>query len=78
MWIVILNFCLFLLLIGFFFYGIKKWSGLISDCEEDGEDDDKTTETLVDGFHYRLPLWILIIGTGAISLAGHIISWLGF
>ncbi len=78
MWIVILNFCLFLLLIGFFFYGIKKWSGLISDYEEDGEDDDKTTETLVDGFHYRLPLWILIIGTGAISLAGHIINWLGF
>ncbi len=78
MWIVILNFCLFLLLIGFFFYGIKKWSGLISDYEEDGEDNDKTTETLVDGFHYRLPLWILIVGTGAISLAGHIINWFGF
>lgn len=78
MWIVILNFCLFLLLIGFFFYGIKKWSGLVSDYEEDGEEEDRHTETIVDGFHYRLPLWILITGAGAISLAGHIISWLGF
>lgn len=77
MWIVILNFCLFLLLIGFFFYGIKKWSGLIADYEEDSEDD-KTTETLIDGFHYRLPLWILIIGAGAISLVGYLINWFGF
>ncbi len=77
MWIVILNFCLFLLLIGFFFYGIKQWSGLIADYE-DGDDEEKATATLVDGFHYRLPLWILITGAGLLSLASQVISWLSY
>ncbi len=77
MWIVILNFSLFLLLIGFFFYGIKKWSGLVADYE-DGEDEESAETTVIDGFHYRVPLWILIIGAGLISLLGNIMNWLGY
>lgn len=77
MWIVILNFSLFLLLIGFFFYGIKKWSGLIADYE-DAEDEESDESTVVDGFHYRLPLWILIIAAGLVSLVGSIMCWFGY
>ncbi|MDD3146674.1 MAG: hypothetical protein PHD82_05185 [Candidatus Riflebacteria bacterium] len=77
MWIVILNFCLFLLLIGFFFYGIRKWSGLIAEDEE-GDDENSEELTVVDGYHYRLPLWILIFSAGLVSFAGNVMNWLGF
>ena len=76
MWIVILNFCLFLLLIGFFFYGIRKWSSLIADYED--EDKETEEEIIVDARNYRLPLWILIVGAGLVSFAGDITHWLGY
>ncbi|KAF1083108.1 MAG: hypothetical protein GQF41_0875 [Candidatus Rifleibacterium amylolyticum] len=72
MWIVILNFCLFLLLLGFFFYGIRQWTNLISEPEEE------TKNVIIDGRNLRLPLWILIAGLGAVSLLKDIISWLGY
>jgi len=73
MWIVILNFCLFFLLLGFFFYGIRQWTNLIID-PEDGEEPVK----IVDGRFHRLPVWIIIGGLGIISLASDIIKWLGY
>ncbi len=76
MWIVILNFCLFLLLIGFFFYGIRKWSALITDYDD--EDRETEEDIVVDTRNYRLPLWILIVGAGLVSLVGDIIRWLGY
>ncbi|MBU1106266.1 MAG: hypothetical protein KKB51_06335 [Candidatus Riflebacteria bacterium] len=72
MWIVILNFCLFLLLLGFFFYGIRQWTGLISEPEEDN------SKVIVDGRNLRIPLWILIGGLGAVSLLKDLIYWLGY
>lgn len=72
MWIVILNFCLFLLLLGFFFYGIRQWTSLISEPEEDSKN------VIIDGRNLRLPLWILIAGLGAVSLLKDILSWLGY
>ena len=73
MWIVILNFCLFLLLIGFFFYGIRKWSALIADFEDDDREEDDNR--VIDGRQHRLPLWLLIIGAGLVSLAGNLAAW---
>ncbi|EKD81101.1 MAG: hypothetical protein ACD_39C01979G0002 [uncultured bacterium] len=72
MWIVILNFCLFLLLLGFFFYGIRQWTNLISESEED----DKHKNVIIDGRNLRLPLWILIGGLGAVSFLKDIVNWL--
>lgn len=72
MWIVILNFCLFLLLLGFFFYGIRQWTSLISEPEEDD------SRVIVDGRNLRAPLWLLIGGLGAVSLFKDIIYWLGY
>jgi hypothetical protein len=72
MWIVILNFCLFVLLLGFFFYGIRQWTSLISEPEE-GE-----REIIIDGRNLRLPLWILIVGLGAVSFLKDIVNWLSF
>jgi len=71
MWIVILNFCLFLLLLGFFFYGIRQWTSLISEPEEEAK------SVIVDNRNQRLPLWILIGGLGAVSLLKDIFNWLG-
>lgn len=73
MWIVILNFCLFLLLLGFFFYGIRQWTNLISEPEDQHE-----SHLVVDGKYHRLPVWILIAGLGATSLAADLLSWLGY
>ncbi|MDD2998556.1 MAG: hypothetical protein PHV05_05795 [Candidatus Riflebacteria bacterium] len=74
MWIVILNFCLFILLLGFFFHGIRQWSGLIVDYEDSEEPDQNVT----DGKYNRLPIWIFIIGAGLYSLAGSLLNWIGF
>lgn len=73
MWIVILNFCLFLLLLGFFFYGIRQWTNLIIE-PEDGEEKGK----VVDGRFHRLPIWIIITGLGVLSLASDLAKWLGY
>jgi hypothetical protein len=72
MWIVILNFCLFLLVLGFFFYGIRQWTNLIS------EPDEESKQVIIDGRNLRIPLWIMIGGLGAVSLLKDIVNWLGF
>lgn len=71
MWIVILNFCLFILLIGFMFYGFGKWTELITDYDDNSEDvknasgeQKDETSSVVDETYYRLPMWILFIGIG--------------
>ncbi len=73
MWIVILNFCLFLLLLGFFFYGIRQWTGLIAEHE-----DQENGKRVVDGNFYRLPVWILLTGIGIITLTSDLMRWLGY
>ncbi len=69
MWIVILNFCLFILLIGFMFYGFSKWSKLISEYNDGSEENQNINEdaredpqSVTDMKYYRLPLWILLLG----------------
>ncbi len=70
MWIVILNLCLFLLLLGFFFYGIRQWTSLISEPEEE-------KSVIVDSSNLRIPLWILIVGLGVLSLLKELVFRLG-
>ncbi len=72
MWIVLLNFCLFLLLLSFFFYGIGQWSSLIAEPEEPEE-----TGSVTDEHHYRMPVWILIAGLGICMLLSDILNWIG-
>lgn len=73
MWIVILNFSIFVLLIGFMFYGLMQWSHLIADPEED---DDENVVT--DGFYHRIPIWVLVVGMGMYSLAADFIEFFGW
>ncbi len=73
MWIVILNFCLFLLLLGFFFYGIRQWTSLVVEPDEIEE-----SSRIVDGRFHRLPVWIIIAGFGLISLLSELLEWLGY
>ncbi len=72
MWIVILNFCFFLLLISVFFYGFKHWRGLINEADEDEPVPEQT-----DFFFQRLPFWILIAGCGLYSIIADLVSLLG-
>ncbi|GAB4279563.1 MAG: hypothetical protein Kow0029_23570 [Candidatus Rifleibacteriota bacterium] len=69
MWIVILNFCIFLLLISLFAYGLFQWHHLINEPEDNEPEDDQ-----IDTFHYRAPVWILIIGCGIYSLLADLIA----
>ncbi|MBR4330408.1 MAG: hypothetical protein IKO19_09605 [Candidatus Riflebacteria bacterium] len=68
MWIVILNFCLFILLICFMLYGFGKWSRLITEYNDGSEEFQKDSsqkenpKNVVDGKYYRLPMWILFFG----------------
>lgn len=85
MWIVILNFCIFLLLIGFMFYGFSKWTKLITEYEDgseevqnDKEDDQDKKDNLVDERYYRLPLWILFLGLGISQVIGFIKYLFGY
>lgn len=72
MWIVILNFCLFVLLVSVFIYGLKHWRNLINIPDEE-----ETPAEKVDGFYNRLPFWILVISCGLYSLFSDILSLLG-
>lgn len=72
MWIVILNFCLFVLLVSVFLYGLKHWNHLISEPEEDEPQD----EQIGTFYSTRAPIWTLIIGCGIYSLISDIIEWL--
>lgn len=71
MWIVILNFCLFLLLLGIFLYGLKNWKRLIAEPE-----DDEPQDTQVETFYYRLPFYVLVSACGIYSIiAGFTALW---
>jgi hypothetical protein len=71
MWIVILNFCLFVLLVSLLAYGLKHWRNLINEADEEENEPQPT-----DFFYYRAPFWVLIIGTGIYSLISDLISLL--
>ncbi len=71
MWIVILNFCLFILLASLLAYGLKHWRNLINEADEE-----ESEPAPIDGFYNRAPFWVLIIGTGIYSLIDDLISWL--
>ncbi|MGM0598653.1 MAG: hypothetical protein ACQETH_02435 [Candidatus Rifleibacteriota bacterium] len=71
MWIVILNFCLFLFLLGIFLYGLKYWNSLISEPEEDEADNIE-----IETFYYRLPFYIIVSACGIYSIiAGFTALW---
>ncbi|MDN5280225.1 MAG: hypothetical protein PWR01_4190 [Clostridiales bacterium] len=70
MWIVILNFCLFLLLASIFLYGLKHWNHLISEPEDE---DEEPADDQLDTFYYRAPVWVLIIGCGIYSLVADVL-----
>ncbi len=85
MWIVILNFCLFILLIGFMFYGLGKWTKLITEYNDGSEeqqkglnDTDIDSQDVVDGNFYRLPLWILLAGIGFSQILAFVQNLLGY
>ncbi len=85
MWIVILNFCLFILLIGFMFYGFGKWTKLITEYNDGSEEVQKDSDNIeakpsdvVDGTYYRLPLWVLFAGIGICQIVSFVQYLLGY
>ena len=76
MWLAILNFSLFILLIGFLFYGLTKWTKLITEYEDGSENvkkesnDNKEDVHIVDERYYRVPLWILLVGIAISQIIG--------
>ena len=66
--IALFDFCLFLLLLGFFLYGLREWDQLLVD-QEDGEAP-RSDRPQPPG--RWIALWAIIIGVGAVSL----LSWL--
>lgn len=63
MWIVMLNFCLFLLLVSLFLYGLKNWRNLLNEPDEE-----ELPATQIDWYYYRAPFWVLIAGIGLYSV----------
>jgi hypothetical protein len=68
MWIVILNFCVFLLLICIFLYGLNNWHLLINVPDETDIKDEQ-----VETFYYRAPLWVLIFGCATYSIIAELL-----
>ncbi|MBF0548101.1 MAG: hypothetical protein HQM08_26930 [Candidatus Riflebacteria bacterium] len=63
MWIALLDFCIFMLLFGFFLFGLREWDRLLIDPDGEPihpEKNPKHKNTRV--------LWMLIIGLGILSL----------
>ena len=70
MWIALFDFCLFLLLLGFFLYGLREWDHLLVETEDDeapGVDRPQPSGRWI-------ALWAMIIGVGAISLLSWVID----
>lgn len=85
MWIVILNFSLFILLIGFMFYGFSKWSKLITeynDCSGENQKNKRNVkeeqENITDISYYILPIFMLLLGIGLDLSISYIQNWLGY
>ena len=80
MWIVILNFCLFILLICFMLYGFGKWTKLITEYNDGSEEFQKDSnirenpKNVIDGKYYRLPMWILFFGL----LINHVVRFIQY
>ena len=84
MWIVILNFCLFILLFCFMLYGFGKWTRLITEYNDGSEEFQKDSnlkdnpKNVVNGKYYRLPMWILFFGILIIHIVRLIQYLLGY
>ncbi len=77
MWAALFDFSLMILLMGFFLYGIGKWDGLLMDLEEPETEPSEIEmgEQASEPPGRKTAIWILIAGTGIISLLGDILSW---
>ncbi len=69
MWIVLFNFCVFILMLAFFFYGFHHWNDLVSEPE-----DSEFSNEPDSYFMQRLPIWILIVGCALFTLAADLQS----
>lgn len=81
MWIALFDFCLFLLLVAFFFYGLSAWDRLLADPSEEEEEEQPERARGVRGNIGNPPgrfwaIWALILGCGLISLSSDLLSWL--
>ncbi|RCK81028.1 MAG: hypothetical protein OZSIB_2405 [Candidatus Ozemobacter sibiricus] len=79
MWIALLDFCLFLLLVAFFFYGLNAWDRLLSDPEEEEEPVARRRggpppETPPPPGRFWA-LWVLVAGGGMVALVGDLLAW---
>ncbi len=68
------DFCLILLLLGFFLYGLREWDHLLADPEEDQrEKAGGAAEPMPVG--RRIALWVLVAGLGLVALATDLMTW---
>ncbi len=80
MWIALLDFCLFLLLVAFFFYGLSAWDRLLGDPEEEEE----PTPRRRGGPRPEAgpppgrfwALWVLVAGGGVVALTSDLLAWI--
>ncbi len=78
MWVGLFFFCLFLLFLGFFLYGLDQWEQLFADPDEpsarhEGHDGRKPQ----DKPGQRAALWFLVIGLGVIAVMTDLSELLG-
>jgi len=67
MWVGLFFFCLFLLFLGFFLYGLDQWDHLFADHDEPALSENGTSGQ-PDNPGRRASLWFLVIGLGVIGL----------
>ncbi len=84
MWVALFDFCLFLLLVAFFFHGLSAWDRLLSDG---GDEDDEAGRPARRGKSIAAPgtddhpagrywaIWVLVVGGGLTAFAGDLLAW---
>ncbi len=68
------DFCLILLLLGFFLYGLREWDHLLADPEDEHRGKPGgAVEPLPAG--RKIAIWVLVAGLGLVALATDLLSW---
>ena len=69
----VFDFCLILLLLGFFLYGLREWDHLLADPEEHRGQSGGAFAPVPTS--RKTPIWLLVIGLGIVALCADLLGW---
>lgn len=82
MWVALFDFCLFLLLVAFFFHGLATWDRLLTDEDEEpaGHPTRRGKATAAPGATDHpagryWAIWVLVVGCGLTAFSADLLAW---